>query len=265
MADFAGSVHTAVRKKFEDPETQEHSSSAESSAAAAFAGNEEVAGAASQLESLMKEATSDAPVMNDVQPEVAVPETIEGDAAFAVVEVDRETMSTFAREYSNLSKPVSCIADCQMLLEYMVGKERANGVTVSFHACGVDPVVFDQVAEEAGEGIVPIKVPSKEEPALYEKILVDGVLYLSCLSECLHSDYLHQVISEATEAIFVHGVYTYTMVGPRPIDSNGGFISTLKLNSYEMSVLMAFMDSLDGVSTKHCVENGRATIKFVRG
>lgn len=245
MADFPSGTGTATRKQFGETPINESSASQEKHA--------------DQFEaSQMKNPTDQS------MPAASATETIDCAAAFAVVEVDRETMSTFAREYSNLANPIPCIADCQMLLEYMVGKERSNGVTVSFHACGVDPVAFDQVAAEAGEGVVPIKVPSKEEPALYEKILVDGVLYLSCLSECLNEGYLHQVISEATEALFVHGTYTYTMVGPRPIGTDGHFMDTLKLNSYEMSVLMAYTDSLGNVKPRHCVENGRATIKFVR-
>lgn len=282
MGDFASQVAGATRKKFNDAPEQ---GSAEAAAAAAFGGSEQSAEqtapeaqAATQLNDLINQATgqsaeeqevapvqSEEPAQTPVEPDRAAVASANMEAVFATVGVDKETLASFAREYSKLSTPVTCVADTKMLLEYMVSKERSTGVTASFHACGVDTVAFEQAAAETeGTGVVPINVQGKEEPALYEKIKVDGEYYLSCLSECLNADYLYQVISEATEALYVQGVYTYTLIGPRPIANHGGFINTLKLNSYELSVLLAFVDSMGGVTTKHCIEDGRATIKFHR-
>lgn len=207
---------------------------------------------------------------------------------FMFIDVDGSTVLNFSEEYNPSMITQNCIADKQMLLEYMVATERRYNITMSFPAYGVDPIVFDEVVLERqkreavsdAEGdsadkfppIVPINVKGRQtaegqEPAeMYEKIEVDNILYLSCISECLDKEYLHKVIAEATEAVYMHGVYIYTMVGPKPLtidgEAQGEFIETLKLNSYELSVLVSYMQKIEGVKVYHGVFNGRSAIKF---
>lgn len=209
---------------------------------------------------------------------------------FMRIDVDDDVMAGFSREYNPAMATQICIADKTMLLEYMVATERRYNITMSFPAYGVDPIVFDEVLKEMRERskdgtedddvlnsvppVVAINVKNRdvsdgrEQAEMYEKIEVDGVLYLSCISECLDKDYLHSVIAEATEAIYMHGSYVYTMVGPKPItidgEAQGEFIETLKLNSYELSVLLSYMQKIRGVSAFHGVFNGRSAIKFER-
>lgn len=195
---------------------------------------------------------------------------------FTVVNIDPTGVSMFSREYSPSFEVVDCVAEIDMLLKYMVRVERQNGITMSFRAYGVDPIVFEKAlpaeAMEGAPACVGIPVDGRASgdngsEEIYEMIEVDGALYLSCMSESLNQDYLHQVISEATEEIFTHGKYVYTLVGPRPLAARDGsqyFIETLKLNSYEMSVLLAYMGQIGGVSIKHGKYGGRTAILFTR-
>lgn len=211
---------------------------------------------------------------------------------FTCVQVEDPSIKEYSAEYDPSLKTQVCIADKTMLLEYMVKTERRYNVTMSFPAYGVDPIVFDEVlaeshignpegsAEEGNESASPstsmisIRVSGRSETdekavsELYEKIEVDGVLYLSCVSECLNVDYLRQVIAEATEGVYMHGRYIYTMIGPRPLTPNGTaqneFIETLKLNSYELSVLLSYMLRISGVTVTYGTYNGRSAILFSR-
>lgn len=195
---------------------------------------------------------------------------------FTVVDVNTEILHEYAREYEPNLAVKECVANIVMLLTYMVTTERKLGVTLSMRAYGVDPVVFEEASKDTPDGqprVVAITVPGKEstdgyEGDLYELIDVDGVLYLSCVSESLNPNYLHQVIAEATEAVYTHGRYVYTMVGPRPLANDGSgkneFIETLKLNSYELSVLLSYMNKLSGVHVSYGVYNGRSAILFER-
>lgn len=219
---------------------------------------------------------------------------------FTVVGIDAEALLSISREYTPTLTTVHSVANTGMLLQYMVGTEREYNVTMSFPACGVDTNVFDGAIQESlqskpadigevsegsgatGEDTAPPEVVSIVVPAgstgiaehqeLYEKITVDGVPYLSCLSQCLDEEYLHQVIAEATESVFTHSKYVYTLVGPRPLvkrdpksaDEEQCFIETLKLNSYELSVLLAYMGAIEGISVEHGVFDGRSAITFTR-
>lgn len=225
----------------------------------------------------------------DTKQEVRANGVFSGDASdmpkFMRVSVEDDDVAYFAKEYKPTAGVVGCVADRDMLLRYMVSVERKYGVTVSFPACGVDPNIFDISvaeirAESEGENHPPVvtipvagRATSEDNPdasEIYEKIEVDGIQYLSCASECLDRDYLHTVLAEATEAVFMHGEYIYTMVGPRPLvcegdtEYAGKFIETLKLNSYELSVLLSYMQKIDGVVTSFGVYNGRSAIMFKR-
>lgn len=195
---------------------------------------------------------------------------------FTVVNIEETDIMSFAGEYTAIKDTVECVADVNMLLTYMVETERALGVTLSLEAYGVDPIVFNEAAQKVASDaprVVSIMVPGKEKDEeyagdLYELINVDGKLYLSCVSESLNRAYLHQVISAATEAVMTHGKYIYSLIGPRPLATvDGGdqkFINTLKLNSYELSVLLSYMSQLDGVVVTHGVYDGSAAISFER-
>lgn len=195
---------------------------------------------------------------------------------FTVVDVDTQAVQGFSREYTPAFNTVDCVADIDMLLRYMVSVERKNNVTMSFQAYGVDPIVFNKAVPadrpDDNPACVMIPVEGKELSAdyqgeVYEMIDVDGALYLSCMSESLNQEYLHQVIAEATEEVFTHGKYIYTLIGPRPlaqIDGKQSFIETLKLNSYELSILLSYMSQMDGVSVMHGEYGGRSAIMFTK-
>lgn len=200
---------------------------------------------------------------------------VKSEPTFTVVEVASDKVREFSREYSPVFDTVKCIADVSMLLQYMVATERKHNVTLSFPAYGIDPIVFEK-AQDAMVGMpedappcVIIPVPGRDESAgeMYEMIEVDGALYLSCISESLNPDYLHQVIAEASEGVFTHGEYIYTLVGPRPLSSDAGnqtFVETLKLNSYELSVLLGYMSNVPGVDVCYGAYNGREAITFTK-
>ena len=200
---------------------------------------------------------------------------------FTTVGIEDSVLAGFAKEYNPSLVTSICVADKQMLLQYMVSTERRYNVTLSFPAYGVDPIVFDEAVREAQSDTehdesAPVVVAvdfrrdgeAAENPPLYEKILVDGVLYFSCISECLDENYLHKVITEATESVYMHNQYVYTLVGPRPLTFDdkfkGSFIETLKLNSYELSVLLSYMDKISGVTITHGVFDGHSAIMFKR-
>lgn len=203
-------------------------------------------------------------------------ETSSDTPGFTVVNVEDNMVSVFAKEYTSVDDVVGCVADVNMLLSYMIRTERTLGVTLSFEAYGIDPIVFEQAAAEIPDGqprVVAIPAPGREVSDdymgdLYELIEIDGHLYLSCVSESLNKDYLHQVIAEATEAVVTHGRYIYTLVGPRPLRAVDGaeqkFVNTLKLNSYELSVLLSYMSKVDGVRVTHGIYGGCAAIMFER-
>lgn len=195
---------------------------------------------------------------------------------FTVVDVDDETTSAFAKEFSTSIHSVECIAEKNMLLDYMVRLERTYGVTMPFSACGVDTIVFDESAVQAGEGgptVVELAIGEgdKKHSAFYEKIIVDGVVYLSCISESLNENYMYRVLSQATEAIYTNGKFVFTLVGPKYLGALGDdnktpkFLDTLNLNSFELSVLNRHMGNLEGVTITYGTYNGKTAVMYRRG
>lgn len=151
---------------------------------------------------------------------------------FTVVDMEMDAVAPFSREYTPTLSTTDCVAEIPMLLDYMVRLERKFGVTLPFRACGVDTIAFDNAAteREGAPRLVKVAVsvdgmgkPMEQHDAYYEKIYVDGVVYMSCISESLNPDYLHRIIAEAVDAIYVHGQYVYTLIGPRPL--NGQTVS----------------------------------------
>lgn len=195
---------------------------------------------------------------------------------FTVVDVDEETTNSFAKEFSTSIHSVDCIAEKGMLLDYMVRLERTYGVTMPFRACGIDTIAFDRSAVQTGDGgptLVELVIGDgeKKHSAFYEKITVDDVVYLSCISESLNEDYMYRVLSQATEAIYTHGKFVFTLVGPRYLgafkgeDDTPKFIDTLNLNSFELSVLNRHMGNLEGVSITYGTYNGKTAVMYRRG
>lgn len=201
-------------------------------------------------------------------------EPIEVRPAFTLIDVKEEVVRIYATEYFSNIVTRDFIADPQMLLDYMVSKERQLGLTVSFEVCGVDPRVFKEICGDNGDGApavitLSVKTSAEAREALYECVEVDGRNYLSCVSESLNPDYVHQVIADATEALYLTGKYVFTLVGPRPIESSAEqgvtyVLDTLKLNSYELGVLTSYMLQRGDVDMRYCIINGRTCIEFTR-
>lgn len=272
MSDFTnGKMKQFVRENAQEEANMEPGSGSEVAGTSDGAAGTPSAGemSATEIKSTAESGDGNAVAMDEFDTSEVVP-------GFTVVNIDPTGVSLFSREYTPSFETVDCVAEIDMLLEYMVRVERQNGITMSFRAYGVDPIVFAKaLPAEVLEGApacvgIPVNGRAATENGseeIYEMIEVDDALYLSCMSESLNQDYLHQVISEATEEIFTHGKYVYTLVGPRPLAVKGGaqyFIETLKLNSYEMSVLLAYMNGVDGVKIQHGKYGGRTAILFTR-
>ena len=196
---------------------------------------------------------------------------------FTVVSAGKESWANFSRDYKPAEmEQVPCVAETTMLMQYMVAMERHRATTLSFPACGVDPKVFYEHKEKCNpDGPMVLEVdtgsPDGTTTAEYEMVEVDGVNYLSCTTDCLDPDYMHSIIAEATEAIYTHNKYVFTLVGPKPVESNMRgegepkvFVETLRLNSYELSALIGYMESITGVTVEHGSYNGRAAMTFKR-
>lgn len=201
---------------------------------------------------------------------------------FTVLNMEQGALTPFTKEYTNALNLTNCVAEIPMLLDYMVRLEREFGVTLPFKACGIDTIVFDNAAvqQQDGPSTVQISVGEGDEKSdrFYEKISVDGVVYLSCINESLNPEYLHRIISEAVDSVYIHRHYVYTLVGPRPLNNRfvkvkdeagedinkQEFIETMKLNSYELSVFINYMNSIDGVRVVHGTYDGHAAIMFQR-
>lgn len=202
---------------------------------------------------------------------------------FTVLDMEQGAITPFTREYTSALDMTNCVAEIPMLLDYMVRLEREFGVTLPFKACGIDTIVFDNAAvqQEGGPSTVQITVDNGEgqkSDRFYEKITVDDVVYLSCINESLNPDFLHRIITEAVDSVYIHRQYVYTLVGPRPLngrtvsvkDGDGAdvnkqeFIETMKLNSYELSVFINYMNSIEGVKVIHGTYDGRMAIMFQR-
>lgn len=210
-----------------------------------------------------------------------IPETTQSTViapGFTIVEQDS---ALFARDMSPAMGVIDYIGDTSMLLQYLFRLERELGVTLPIQACGVDPIIFDNVeftkveGPEGGEPIVTpfFRIPgegAEDEPTrLYELVMIDGQKFLSCASECLNTEYLHQIISEATTSYMEEGTYIFRMVGLRRLpgggeDTPGYLLETLRLNTFEMSTLCSYMEGF-GVEPSFEVIDGHRCICFRHG
>lgn len=182
--------------------------------------------------------------------------------------------AAFSKEYTTSMSKLIYIGNTDMLLKYLYNEERRHRVTMPIKACGVDPIVFDNVntlkkgvdVQDVGDAVdeesyFEIMIPEETESDqrhIYELIKVDGELYMSCMSECLDSEYLHKIIVDATTSMREEGNYIFRMVGLRRLaieegtttDDQGNvmykpgrLLETLRLNTFEMSALCSYMSA----------------------
>lgn len=199
--------------------------------------------------------------------------------SFTKMPIEATDCFSFAREWRPTMEVTPYIGNKDLLLDYLFKLERHHKVTMPIKVCGIDPIVF-QFLEHAGlegaEGVfyipnkkVPAEGPGENEemPPAYELIEVDGDLYLSCVTECLDEEYMNIVLSEATTAIKSTGHYTYQMVDYKKLaledgEEEGKLIRTLRLNTFEMSMLEAYMASIPEMEISYEVINEHQCICF---
>ncbi len=207
-----------------------------------------------------------APAVRSSMPQTCAP-------GFTMVDGD---CKPFAKEYAPRMEQLDYIGNTDMLLSYLLHEERHHHVTMPIKACGIDPVLFDHVPRlEMGEGqpqnfftiseALP-KEGDEEVQHVYELVAVDNALYLSCVSECLDEEYLHTVIMEATITMRETGSYVFRMVGLRrlvmePTEEKAKLLETLRLNTFEMSALCAYMTDF-GVEPSFEIIDGHQCICF---
>ena len=165
----------------------------------------------------------------------------------------------------------SFIGATELLLTYLVSMEQKYGVTCPVSACGVNANLFDHIEfvgeSEFGHKFVPVQVGETEDDVQwYEVVDADGERYLSCISTSLDPNYLESVISAANIALQDNGEFIYYLVGSRLLsDKDGGeskLINTLKLNTYEMSSLVACMSQIPDIKISYEIINKRQSIRF---
>lgn len=178
----------------------------------------------------------------------------------------------FAAEFSPRMETPRYIGDSQLLLSYLYKLERRFQLTMPIKACGIDPVVFEHVE------FVPLSADADSAEAttfcmdvdgtkvLYELAKVDNELYMSCVSECLNPDYMKAVIQDATVNMVERGEYVFPMVGYREMslqegESTAKLLRTLRLNTFEMSTLCAYMEGFDAVMSFEVLD-GKQCIRF---
>lgn len=180
----------------------------------------------------------------------------------------------FAAEFSPNMETPGYIGESAFLLSYLYKLERRFQLTMPIKACGIDPVVFEHVE------FVPLSTDANSAEAttfcmdvdgtkvLYELAKVDNELYMSCVSECLNPDYMKAVIQDATVNMVERGEYVFPMVGYREMalqegESTAKLLRTLRLNTFEMSTLCAYMEGFNA-SVSFEVLNGKQCIRFFK-
>lgn len=198
---------------------------------------------------------------------------IQGQRLFADSGVGADDAMPFAGEWAPDMDTPTYIGMTEMLLNYLKGQEAKHHVTMPIRACGIDPIVFQNVERvSAGEDMIPtaeapFAIGEGENISLYEIIEVDGDLYMSCVDSCLDREYLNSILAEATTCMKARGFYTFEMVGFRKLALEEGertarLLNTLRLNTYEMSVLTTYLCSVQGVQVTYGTINGKACIQF---
>lgn len=163
---------------------------------------------------------------------------------------------------------VEYIGMTEVLLKTLRDLEQKYKISMPIRSCGLDPIVFSNAAknpelETTKENLFVIKDGDKTID--YELMEVDGELYASCMSAPLDTDFLHSVIREATMAMTEQGHYIFYMVGLCVLAGEGdepdSLMRTLRLNSYELSVLCNYMESF-GTEVEYGTCDGRQCIYF---
>lgn len=198
---------------------------------------------------------------------------VHGERLFADSGVDASAALPFAGEWAPDMETPNYIGMTEMLLNYLKGQEAKHHVTMPIRACGIDPIVFRNVERvSTGEDSVPnpeapFAIGEGDDISLYEIIEVDGDLYMSCVDSCLNREYLNSILAEATTCMKARGSYTFEMVGFRKLaleegQSTARLLNTLRLNTYEMSVLTTYLCSVQGVTVEFGTINNKACIQF---
>lgn len=224
-----------------------------------------------------EEVTLPASAPAGTQMSTRVDKILEG-PSFTQVTID-DKGEAFAKEWRPSMSTLDYIGDKDLILNYLYRLERKYRVTMPIKVCGIDPIVFNNVEFIASDVVgaekaflIPNNTSTEEnaEQAAYELVEVDNDLYLSCLSECLDIDYLHSILAEATTSIKTSGSYIYSLVGLRMLalgegEKEGRLLNTLRLNNYEMSVLISYMEQFPGMNVTYAIMDEHQVIKFVIG
>lgn len=190
----------------------------------------------------------------------------------------------FSREWHPTMEVTKYIGETSMMLQYLQSMERFHKVSMPIKACGIDPIVFEHLSgemhQDSGAFLFPIHPQDsddvsevegdnskKTEDPLYELINVDGQLFLSCATESLNEEYVNSVIAEATASIKQWGKYTYQLVCYRRLavedDADSAeLLNTIRLNTYELSVLVDYMKQFEGITITNSEIDGKECIIF---
>ena len=196
---------------------------------------------------------------------------------FTSIDVEREEVGRFAKEYSRELLTLDYVGSSALLLKQAVDIERRYRVTLPLRAYGLEPVVFYR-ANCTPAGIPPadgkervddkVSIDCGDTELPYELLNIDGINYLSCCGDVLDESYLYSVIAEAKQEVQYNGSYKFPLVGLRLLrDAENGdtYIVTLRLNTYEMSILVKSMTSDPGVTARQEVDSdGHSCLYFTR-
>lgn len=196
---------------------------------------------------------------------------------FTSIDVESDEVGRFAKEYSRELLTLDYVGSSALLLKQAVEIERRYRVTLPLRAYGLEPVVFYRAnctpaglppvdGKERVDDKVSIDCGDTEFP--YELLNIDGINYLSCCGDVLDESYLYSIIAEAKQAVQYTGSYKFPLVGLRLLrDAENGdtYIVTLRLNTYEMSILVKSMTSDYGVTARQEVDSdGHSCLYFTR-
>lgn len=183
---------------------------------------------------------------------------------FTKVQPDDEN---YAGKFSLDMPHVDYVGSTEILLKTLRDLEQHYKISMPIRSCGLDPVVFENAAKGDEENAPENQfiIMDGETPVKYELVTVDGAMYASCMSAPLDTEYLHSVIREATMSITEQGYYIFHMVGLCVLATEGSgsdsLMRTLRLNSYELSVLCEYMESF-GTDVEYGTYGGRQCIYF---
>lgn len=136
-------------------------------------------------------------------------------------------------------KHVSFVGDISYLLNFINDTEARLKLTLPLSAYGLDRRIFDNMKT--------INIENRT----YEIVAIDDVAYLSCTSHILDAEFFNDVIKEATLSMVETKRYSFPLIGPRLFrDSDGEMkvFTTMRLCTYELNCLIAFLSKFNSVS-----------------